>query len=447
MTRTSTGWALRRRDLLKQLGLGAAFLPLLGGRARAAFGDRRFLCVVHPSGYEQSQWRPPAGPLATLPASAAGLEPYRSEVIFLPDVGNPLHPGSVEGAYGTALYGLPARTTGTYPEPRGRTVDQVVASVQPVSSTLALGVQTDVAPVPAGLGARRCFWAGEGQPVNPESDPYQVYQRLFAGVPVPGIDPAVRRLLIERKSLLDYVGRSVERWRQRLGTEDRLLADAHHAALRSAELQLGAITQAPASCSPPSAAVVAPVDITARAMFPKLLDAQLALAVAAASCGLYQVVTLQVSNTTGANIDFGSFVPGIPARGTGWRSAYRNWSDVAHNPVLGGVNHRVIVDRWVIDKLAGLLGRLQALPAPSGQAGTLLDASVVLWGSHMYDGVGIQRQKMSWMLAGSCGGYFATGQCVPGAGKAVAGVFADICKAMGVPGAPFGPLYGGLARV
>jgi hypothetical protein len=35
------------------------------------------------------------------------------------------------------------------------------------------------------------------------------------------------------------------------------------------------------------------------------------------------------------------------------------------------------------------------------------------------------------VLAGKCGGYFKTGQCVP-AGKTVNAVLAELCEAMGV---------------
>jgi hypothetical protein len=443
---TEARWALRRRDLLKQLGVGAACLPLLRpARAAGAPDDRRFICVVHPGGYDQAVWQPPGGPLNTLPATAASLDPHRSEVVFLPELANPNHVGYEEGAYGTACYGLPARTTGLFPEPRGKSVDQVIAGVLPGgrASTLALAVQTDVPPVAQAVGARRCFWAGEGQPVNPEHDPLLVYQRLFAGLPTPTLDPAIRRSLIERKSLLDYIARNVERWRQRLGTADRLIAEAHLQALRTVELQLMTVVQAPASCAPQTPAAL---DLAARGMFPKLMEAQLGLAVAAASCGLARVVTVQLSNASGANVDFGAFVQGIPARGYGFKSPYRNWADLTASPTMGGVNHKRIVDRWVVDRFALLLAQLKALPALGG---TLLDASVVLWGSHMYDGSVAGRQKMSWMLAGSCGGYFRTGQCLVGgtASSGVSGVLADVCKAMGVPGAPFGPLYAGLARV
>jgi hypothetical protein len=47
-------------------------------------------------------------------------------------------------------------------------------------------------------------------------------------------------------------------------------------------------------------------------------------------------------------------------------------------------------------------------------------------------------QAVPWLLAGSAGGYFKTGQCASSAGKPLNGVLAEICNAMGVPTPWFG---------
>jgi len=428
-----------RREILKALGLGPFALPLLpAAPARAAGIASRLLCVVHTGGYRQLHWRPPEGPLTgPLPSSAAPLEPWKNQVIFLPGLANPHHRGSPEGAYPCVFYGLPQRTAAdNYAEPLGKTVDQVVAGVLPggPARALALHVQIDLPPVPIERGATRCLWAGPDQPVVPAGDPTAAYQRLFAGRPG---DPGVSKLLLERKSVLDVVGKSLQRWRERLGPEERHVVEGHLQAVREFESTLGA-TQ-PGACTVPP---VAAGDVRDPKLWSKILDSQLALAVAALSCGVSQVVTLQLSNSTGAGVDFGQFVPGVPALGTGSGppGAGRGWLDLARNGTLGGSDLKRIVDRWLMEKLAGLLGRLQGVPVPGG---TLLDGSVVLWGSQMHDGDG-GDPRVAWLLAGRGGGYFKTGQCAPTAGKPLTGVLADICKAFAVPGQPFGPVHGTL---
>ncbi len=425
-----------RRDLLKALGLGPFALPLLApAPARAAGSARRLLCVVHTGGYRQAFWRPPDGPLTgPLPSSAAPLEPWKDQVIFLPDLANPHHRGNAEGAYPCAFYGLPQRTAAdNYAEPLGKTVDQVVAGVLPGGPrrALALHVQIDLPPVPPERGASRCFWAGPDRPVVPEGDPLAAYQRLFVGRPG---DPAISRLLVERKSVLDVVGASLTRWQARLGFEERHIVEGHLQAVREFESSLGRM--ATATCTVPPAAQPA-LDLKDPRQWAKVLDAQLALAVAALSCGATPVVTLQLSNATGAAVDFGQFVPGIPAPGP---AAGRGWLDLAHNPNMGGTDVKRLVDQWLMGKLAGVLAGLRAVPA---MGGTLLDDSVVLWGSQMRDG-DPNDARVAWLLAGRGGGYFKTGQCVPTAGKPSSGVLAHICNAFGVPGQPFGPYLDGL---
>jgi hypothetical protein len=109
---------------------------------------------------------------------------------------------------------------------------------------------------------------------------------------------------------------------------------------------------------------------------------------------------------------------------------------------LGGTDQKAIIDEWVMTKLAQLITKLKALP---DLGGTLLDRSVVLWGSQMHDGeTSSNAPKASWLLAGRCGGYFKTGQCAQSAGQPLTGVLAEICSAMGVPQSPFGPALPGL---
>ena len=230
-----------RREILKALGLGPFALPLLpAAPARAAGTASRLLCVVHTGGYRQLHWRPPDGPLTgPLPFSAAPLEPWKNQVIFLPGLANPHHRGSPEGAYPCVFYGLAPRTAAdSYAEPLGKTVDQVVAGALPggPARALALHVQIDLPPVPTERGATRCSWAGPDQPVVPAGDPTAAYQRLFAGRPG---DPGVSKLLLERKSVLDVVGKSLQRWRERLGHEERHVVEGHLQAVREFETTLG----------------------------------------------------------------------------------------------------------------------------------------------------------------------------------------------------------------
>ncbi len=437
------GW--RRREFLRNLGLGVACLPLTAAeRAHAQPGRRNLMIVAQPQGFHQPTWRPEApGPLSfrPLPPTLTPLAAHVTDLTVLPDLTNPSYKKErgVE-SYATMFYGLPDTTAALYPEPNGPTVDQVIGKAVAGTNppTLPLGVVDGPAPRANGnLGASRCFWAGAGQAVAPLQDPLAIYQELFAGAST----DAARKLVRERRSMLDVVGKSLERWRTRMGSEEKAAIELHMIGVRDLERQLARLDGAmPMTCAGAPPVRIAPTS----AQFPELLRAQFQIAVAAFRCGLNRVVTLQLSHGTGANVDFGQFVPGIPARGTGYKSAFRNWADLAENPTLAGINHKIIVDKWLMERFAELIALFKESPV---QGGTLLDDSAILWASNISDGVGRFAHKMPWMLAGSAGGHFVTGHCAPSAGKPSTGVLGELCRAMGLPGAPYGNPWTGLSRV
>jgi hypothetical protein len=445
-------WDISRRELLQGLGVGAGCLPLLNAGTAWAAGPgkaQHLVIIAATEGYRQGNWLPASGPLTgPLPRSCTGLEPFKSEVIFLPSMKNPAFTGCDRcghGAYGSIYYGLaPRGGTGEYAEPNGATVDQVVAAAMPRTGrpSLALAVQIDLPPSNGGPGHNRAFWRAAQQPINPELDPYVTYGNIFAGAPAAGAtaadDEAVKKLMLGKQSLLDYVGKSLTRFKTRLGKDDQGIVEGHLQSIRELEMQLQ--SQGNISGGKCGGAPGAMMDIKASANYPKILDAHLNMMLAALKCGVTQVATLQLADATGDSINF-AFVPGIPARSpNNYKTPYRNWHDLGHNPVLGGVDHKQIVDQWWMDRYADFLGKMRATIEPGG--GTMLDNSIVLWGNHMHEGADHGSQQIPWILAGKGGGYFKTGTCFASEGKNTTAVLADICGAMGVSQHPFGAAMG-----
>jgi hypothetical protein len=254
-------WDLERRALLKRLGVGAACLPLLrvtGAQAQAN-PTKKLVCVLAIQGYRQMQWKPAPGPLPpqALPAASSPLEPHKRDVIFATGLGG--SPGaSGHDAYGTIFWGQApaASATSLYKEPDGKTLDQVVADALPVAAggraALTLGVQITLPPRgPVEPGGWICSWKGAGQPVTPQEDPAAVYQELF-GSAAPGDPTAFNQLRFQRKSMLDYVGASLQRFASRVGSEDRRAIQAHLEATRGLERRVqGAQPRAQCGQRPP----------------------------------------------------------------------------------------------------------------------------------------------------------------------------------------------------
>jgi hypothetical protein len=434
-----------RRQLLKGLGLGAACLPLLhASRARAdAAVPKRFFCIIATEGYRQAVWKPKTGSLMTqtLPSSSSPLEAVKGDLIFLPDMTNPncgAGPRNGHEAYGTIFWGGPP-VGPKFKEAGGKTLDQVIADGLGAGArpTLALQVQVDRKPSVGTTGARRCFWRGPGQPINPELNPQKTYADIFAGAgpgnPTAGEES--KTLLARRKSLLDFVGRNLTSFKSRVASEDKAVIDGHLQGIRELEgrLSIPAGASAGGGCGGgPSPMPLVDADILSQdKLYPVILRAYVDIGIAALRCGVTKVVTLQLGDCSGNSVNFGAFVEGIPARNVGGdaKTPYRNWHDLGHNPVSGGVDHKALVDRWWMGELAAIVKRMKELPETGG---SMLDSSLVLWGNHMESGDSHATQAVPWILAGKAGGYLATGQCSATGGKPTNDAMAEICKAMGV---------------
>jgi hypothetical protein len=443
-------WRLSRRDLLRRLGLGAAALPLLhatSNPATAATRPRRLLIIQMAQGYRQAAWRPVAGYLweQPLPSSCQAFEGLKQDMVFLPDLTNPGSTAEGLGAYGVMFYGQaedPA-AAGTFKEPGGPTLDQVVANQLPAGApmpgqlrSLHLGVQVDRAPrAGTTAGASHCFWRGAGQPIEPIADP-QVAHRLLFGAVRPSGDPAAARMMARRQGVLDHVGADLEAFGKRLGTEDRRAIDDHLEGVRDLERTLGRIQAATREAVPAPAAI----DLAASASYPLIMQAHLQLVIAAFRSGATSVATLQTSDASGSNIDFGAFVPGLKAAAAS-PGAQLSWDDLANNPVRGGIDQKALVDRWFMDRFARLLEELQAVPDLDG---SLLNSTVVVIANDVQDGATRDAQKAPWILAGRRA-FFKTGQCLPAQGQSTASVMAGICAALGVRHT-YGAAFPGLTR-
>jgi hypothetical protein len=435
-------WAISRRELLARLGLGAACLPLL--QATKSYGQpavfpKRFICHLQTEGYRMPAWLPAAGSLAaqTLPDSTSPLEPWKNQLIFLANLTNPRYPGCDRWGHGTYgqifTAGAVDPNTGTgkeYWEPTVMSVDQVIGNtilnaVPDVSrATLPLEIRVGGGSYP---GSKRCFWSGPKQPVTPEPDPYRVYAQVFAGAPAGMGDPAATKMLAARKSLLDYVGHDLERFAKRLGTEDQQVIAGHLQSVRNLEKQLAGRK---GTIDHWTGEATMPIDIRANANVPLLLTLHYELMVAALKSDVTRVGTMQLGDATGGAIVF-DFVPGVPRLGNGYQP-FRDWHDLGHQPVRAGVpdgDDKARVDKWTMGRFADLLKLLASTPEG---AGSMLDNTLVLWANHMEDGENHGAQKVPWILAGNCQGYFKTGQCLPNSGRAINAVMTEICNAMDV---------------
>jgi hypothetical protein len=436
-----TRWHLARRDLLKQLGVGMACLPVL--RATKSFaqtaGKPKYLMVMQMSeGYRQQYWKPAAGPLTTLPPSLMPLEAHKNEMIICPDMSNPGAGGSGHSSYGVIAYGRGA-TGGGYKEPSGPTFEQYAVMGLPKTprKSLNLWIQMHLPPLPTTQpGGTHCFWTGQGAPINPLGDPYAVYKEVFAGGDFNGnADPAaVKKLMANKKSILDFVGGNLEDFKKRLGAEDRTGVEAHLQAIRDLEGQLQSAGASGGSCA---SAAPNMIDINDRAQYPNIQKANYNLMISALKCGVTNVVTNQHGDSSGNSINFGAYVPGLPLMSkNNYKSPWRNWHDLGHSPIQDGTDHKKIVDTWFMTRYAELVTQMKGVPS---EGGTLFDNTIIVITNHMQEGANHDAQKNPMMVLAGKNSGLKTGQCT-GGGKAVGDLYHDVLAALGV----MHPYTGGL---
>jgi hypothetical protein len=425
-------WELARRDLLKQLGVGFGCLPLLNASevwGAGATAPRRLLIVMNTNGYRQMYWKPQVGSLMTqtLPESSAPLEPFKSKVLFLPDMSQPAYGGGGHGSYVNCLASGPNDNLREYRVPFTPTIDQIVGPPLAQAGnlprvTLPLGIQ--IAGGNAGIfPSKRMCWKDRNTPITPEEDIYKSYADVFAGGDK-GVANAdqLKALLAHKKSLLDYVGTSIMRFRSRLGNDDKQVIESHLQSVRDLEAELASPKADLTKCGQDPGM---PLDPKGAANYPTLFKLSLDLMVAAIKCDLTRVATLAPCDASGSNIKFQSAVP----------EANRGWHSMGHTPISGAVDNKKFADRWLMGQFASLIKRLQDVPEAGG---SLLDSTIVLWANHMEEGSNHNSQKTPWMVAGNVNGYFRAGQCADSAGRPVNGVLYHISHALGVPVEYFG---------
>lgn len=215
-------------------------------------------------------------------------------------------------------------------------------------------------------------------PVAPEIDPVATWKRLFgAGATDVGWD----------KSMLDAVMARYSKLAARVGARDRRVLEQHLDRLRQMELRLATACAAPAladtsSYDPYAFDAPSPDSDAAMPVVGKLMIDMLVTALA---CDITRVATLQWGDGKAAFT-----LPWLDLPGNHIQNYYEN---------NGGYwpEEMTKIFTWYSTQYAYLLE--QMAKTPSGQ-GSLLDESVVFFGSHQQSPASHSKTDMPFLLAG-----------------------------------------------
>jgi hypothetical protein len=400
---------LSRRTLLRGAGAAVA-LPLLdsmvpAGTAlaqTAAVPRTRLGSIYIPHGATMDKWTPAQiGSDFEFSEILAPLEPYREHICVLSNLAHaPVAPWVGEDTGGAENHVRAAAVflSGAHPVKGGAaflgpTVDQAAAA-QVGQDTPLPSIELSIEPV--GLNCDADFtcayrntlsWKSATLPLPMENNPQVVFERLFGG----GGSDAERQARREQaKSLLDSVREQVTSLRRGLPPSDqRRLAD-YLEEVREVERRVHLVDEKlSADIGLPEAPAGVP------GSFEEHLELMFDLQVLAYKSEITRISTLML-----ARENSNAFYPG-----SGVREGFHNASH--HSNERRNMDQFAVINRYHIALFGLFLEKLRATPDGDG---SLLDHSMILYGSSLSDANEHNFNPLPVILAGGASGQLRGGR-------------------------------------
>jgi hypothetical protein len=445
-----TGKHLSRRTLLR--GFGAAIaLPALdamspafaAGAARlGAKSPIRMTVAYVPNGIVMKDWTPAAeGADFEFTRILKPLEAYRDRLLVLSNLaqinGRPLGdgPGDHARAASTFLTGAHPRKTAGADISVGVSVDQVAAQGlgnQTRFASLELGCEDgrQVGNCDSGYScaySNSLSWRTPNAPNPPEINPRAVFERLFGTNTADDAASRAKRARYD-KSILDFVLEDAHKLQGDLGATDRRKLDEYLTAVRDIERRISDSEKNNTDVVPTiDKPAGVPVDYSDHAHL--MFDLQ----TIALQADLTRIITFMMGRE-GSNRTYREI--GVPD---------------AHHPITHHRNDPEMVEKvtkincYHIEQFAYFLGKLKSIPEGDG---TLLDHTIVLYGSGLSDGNRHTHHQLPVLVAGGSIAGFKSGRHVRYAPETpMNNLFLTILDRMGVPAHALGDANGELDRL
>jgi hypothetical protein len=437
-----------RRGFLRGAGGLALTLPWLeslplradepGKKATAADGvapnkpPLRFACIFFSNGVEPEHWWARGNGLSMeIGPGLAPMQPLREEMVFLRGLFNEQavrHKSAHLGRSPNLLSGAWVSTDQS--EIRvGRTMDQVLA--QQIGNrtsvpSLVLGIEPNELRLEDGLSMiyGSCIsWASDTKPATKEIYPSRVFDLLVGD----GTDRPLDR------SILDQVRADASDLRRRVSAEDGRKLDEYLESIRAIERRIASATEdgrlegwRPSLARPdmPRPGEQLPQDV------PQHMKLMLDLIVLAFQMDKSRIATCMLNNDL-SQMNFG-FLEGV-------QGALH--LDLTHNgrePELEAMYLKT--NQFHAAQFAYLVERMKSIREGDG---TLLDSSLLMFCSNLFDGDRHQADHMPILLAGRGGGRLQTGRVLDYLDKGsdnrrACSLYLSLMDIMGVPLARFG---------
>ncbi|QGJ70957.1 Secreted protein containing DUF1552 [Planctomycetales bacterium 10988] len=394
-------WQIPRRTFLRGLGAGLAlpYLDIMETPAQASVAasapPQRLLCIFQPNGVYPKAWDVKgAGRNFRLSPILQPLADLQDDLVVLSHLDNVGTRGHVQMTSsfltGVAIDG----------NRNGVSLDQVIArkiGQETAFPSLQLGTepprQGQAGADPISF-ANTVSWNTPTTRLSPEINPRVAFDRLFRN----NVGPAAMQRNEDRQSVLDLVLEDARDLRRRGSRHDQRKLDEYLQSVRAVESQIDRALNPPKkSWEPPTH----PGPLSAPAPgLPRQRDEHLRMMIDLMVLAMWtdstRVGTLMTAH--GFSRQNFSFLDGVTSDHHGMSH---------HKNKKQAVDEYTTVSRWYIEQLAYLLKRMKQIDE-GGQS--LLESSVVFYGSGMKDGNGHVRTNLPLLVAGQGGGTLQTGR-------------------------------------
>jgi len=457
---------LSRRAVLRGAGSIAIALPWLEimqpeRRAHAAVAGKQpanhFLAVFQPGGTVRNsngvdKWAPTGTETNfTLSPILKPLEPIHNKLLLVdgPDM------KSAVGEQHQA--GIIAWLTGSTQAPNlgyatGPSIDQVIAKrlyTNQKKKSIQIAIRWATGKSHGSLHPINCanFDADNNSPIGPLVDPQIIWKDLFGSATTGGSDKAAAQLK-RKQSILDFVDKRYDTLSQRLGAADKLRLQEHLSKIRELEKSLMALPSTSSVCKqvpnvdtsdynphPAYSDNGSVVDASTDKAIPKVGKFMTDMMVMAFACNLAPVGTLQWSDTEAKHT-----FPWLMLPSNQHHHFYQH--DGGFQPVQCEQ-----IATWYSQQHLYLLQQLDAVTIADH---TLLDETVVFFGSELQEPPTHKKNNMPFMLAGGGGlNTGTTGRWIKKTGEShnnllisILNMFGDMRTSFGSPGYSTGPMTG-----
>lgn len=376
----------------------------LAVRPEGKAAPTRMAFLYVPNGVHMQEWTPSAtGSAFELPRILEPLQPYRADMLVLTGLAqhqaHALGDGGGDHARAMAVFltGVhPVKTDGADIR-AGTSVDQVAAQAMGHHTrfpSLELGIDPGAQAGNCDSGYSCAYssnisWRSPTTPVAKEVNPRLVFERLFGNENQPEVSDRRRRL---KKSILDFVGEDARRLHSRLGAGDRRKVDEYLGSIREIERRLLMAEQKRAE-------EVERPDVPKPEGIPKdnqdHIRLMMDMLVLALQTDQTRIATFVLANE-GSNKSYN------------WINIPEGHHELSHHQrdkqKLDKISQ---INRYHVEQLAYLIGRLKSIPEGDG---TLLDHLMLVYGSGIGDGDRHNHNDLPILLFGRGAGTIQTGR-------------------------------------